>query len=67
MYALATYIRKADKKLTIDDLIKMYESDGITPEYLLEAGAIQSIPSSFYTKLAELHSEQAAADSKTHS
>jgi alanyl-tRNA synthetase len=60
MYALATYIRKADKKLTIDDLIKMYESDGVTPEYLLEAGAIQSIPSSFYTKLAELHSEQAA-------
>jgi alanyl-tRNA synthetase len=60
MSALATYIREARKKLTIDDLIKMYESDGVTPEYLLESGAIQSIPSNFYTKLAELHSEQAA-------
>jgi alanyl-tRNA synthetase len=59
MSAFATYLRKARKKLTIDDLIKLYESDGVTPEYLLESGAIQSIPSSFYTKLAELHSEQA--------
>jgi alanyl-tRNA synthetase len=64
MSALATYIRKARKKLTIDDLIKMYESDGVTPEYLLESGAIQSIPSNFYTKLAELHSEQAARHSQ---
>jgi alanyl-tRNA synthetase len=64
MSALATYIRKARKKLTIDDLIKMYESDGVTPEYLLESGAIQSIPPNFYTKLAELHSEQAARHSQ---
>lgn len=64
MSALATYIRKVRKKLTIDDLIKMYESDGVTPEYLLESGAIQSIPSNFYTKLAELHGEQAARHSQ---
>jgi alanyl-tRNA synthetase len=64
MSALATYIRKVRKKLTIDDLIKMYESDGVTPEYLLESGAIQSIPSNFYTKLAELHSGQAARHSQ---
>ena len=64
MSALAIYIRKVRKKLTIDDLIKMYESDGVTPEYLLESGAIQSIPSNFYTKLAELHSEQAARHSQ---
>jgi alanyl-tRNA synthetase len=64
MSALATYIREARKKLTIDDLIKMYESDGVTPEYLLESGAIQSIPSNFYSKLAELHSEQAARHSQ---
>jgi alanyl-tRNA synthetase len=64
MSALASYIRKARKKLTIDDLIKMYESDGVTPEYLLESGAIRSIPPNFYTKLAELHSEQAARHSQ---
>jgi alanyl-tRNA synthetase len=61
MHALATYIKKANKKLAIDDLIEMYESDGITPEYLLEAGAIESIPDSFYTRLAGLHSERAAS------
>jgi alanyl-tRNA synthetase len=64
MSALATYISGARKKLTIDDLIKMYESDGVTPEYLLESGAIQSIPPNFYTKLAELHGEQAARHSQ---
>ena len=50
MVALATNIKKANKQLTIDDLIRMYESDGITPDFLLEAGAIESIPASFYTK-----------------
>jgi alanyl-tRNA synthetase len=61
MNALASYIKKANKKLTIDNLIEMYESDGITPEYLLEAGAIESVPDSFYTTLAGLHSERAAS------
>lgn len=61
MHALATYIKKANKILTIDNLIEMYESDGITPEYLLEAGAIESVPDSFYTTLAGLHSERAAS------
>ncbi len=61
MQALATYIKKANKKLSIDDLITMYESDGVTPEYLQEAGVLEGIPSSFYKKLAELHSEQTAA------
>ena len=40
---------------TVDDLIKYYESDGITPEYLREVGAIKEIPSSFYPRLSELH------------
>ena len=64
MVALATNIKKANKKLTIDDLIRMYESDGITPDFLLEAGAIESIPASFYTKLAALHTEHTAAQSQ---
>jgi alanyl-tRNA synthetase len=59
--ALAANIKKLNKKLSIDDLIRMYESDGVTPEYLLEAGAIQNIPATFYSKLATLHSEQVPA------
>ena len=40
---------------TVDELITFYESDGITPEYLKEVDAINEIPSSFYSKLSDLH------------
>jgi alanyl-tRNA synthetase len=39
----------------VDELITFYESDGITPEYLKEVDAISEIPSSFYSKLSDLH------------
>jgi alanyl-tRNA synthetase len=53
---------KASKKgeLSVDDLIRLYESDGITPDFLVEQAVIQSVPSTFYTKLAELHTTLAA-------
>ncbi len=52
--------KKADKIRekgipTVDELITLYESDGITPEYLKEIEAISEIPSSFYEKLSDLH------------
>ncbi|NND86616.1 MAG: alanine--tRNA ligase [Nitrosopumilus sp.] len=52
--------KKADKirekrTPTVDELITFYESDGITPEYLKEVNAIAEIPSSFYSKLSDLH------------
>ena len=40
---------------SVDELITLYESDGITPEYLKELDAISEIPSSFYSKLSDLH------------
>lgn len=48
-----------------DDLLTLYESDGITPEYLREAGIIDEIPASFYSRLSELHQSdrRPAADS----
>lgn len=63
--ALAAEIKRLNKKLSIDDLIKMYESDGVTPEYLLEAGAIEEVPSNFYSKLATLHGEQISSRIET--
>ena len=36
---------------TVDELIRFYESDGITPEYLKEVDAIEEVPSSFYSKI----------------
>jgi len=43
------------KEPSVDDLIQLYESDGITPDYLKEMNVISEIPSAFYSKLSELH------------
>jgi alanyl-tRNA synthetase len=43
------------KDPTVDDLIRLYESDGVTPDYLKETNVISEIPSAFYSKLSELH------------
>ncbi len=43
---------------TVDELITLYESDGITPEYLKEIDAISEIPSQFYSKLSDLHQSE---------
>ena len=52
--------KKADKIRekgvpSVDELITLYESDGITPEYLKEIEVISEIPSTFYEKLSDLH------------
>src|SRR6187397_1673916 len=64
MNAIANSIKINKKKILVDDLIRMYESDGITPDFLIEVGAIENIPSTFYTKLAELHITQIATQSQ---
>ncbi|MCA9827117.1 MAG: alanine--tRNA ligase [Nitrosopumilus sp.] len=43
---------------SVEELITLYESDGITPEYLKEVSAISEIPSSFYSKLSDLHQSE---------
>jgi len=52
MQKIATNLNKDP---TVDDLIRLYESDGVTPDYLKEIKAISEIPSTFYSKLSELH------------
>ena len=48
-------VSKLEQKPTVDDLIRLYESDGVTPDYLKEMKIISDIPSTFYSKLSELH------------
>lgn len=55
MYSIASSMRESKKKPSVEDLIRMYESDGITPDLLLETSVIEKIPPDFYVKLAELH------------
>ncbi len=59
MKSVAKSIEKSKKQPSDEDLIKLYESDGITPDFLKEQGVIASIPPHFYTKLAARHVEQA--------
>ena len=48
-------VSKLNQKPTVEDLIRLYESDGVTPDYLKEMRVISDIPSTFYSKLSELH------------
>ncbi len=66
MNTIASTLRAGKRtELSVDDLIRLYESDGITPDFLLEQGVIQNIPGTFYTRLADLHSSSQAAAQAT--
>ena len=55
MYSIAKSMLTNKKSPSVEDLIRMYESDGITPDFLLETGVIEKIPPDLYLKLAEIH------------
>jgi alanyl-tRNA synthetase len=55
MGKMATKLKDKGRAPSVDELITLYESDGITPEYLKEVEVISEIPSSFYAKLSDLH------------
>ena len=42
-------------ELTTDDLVRLYDSDGVTPEQLMEEGAKVSPPEGFYEKVQARH------------
>ncbi|PHY09495.1 MAG: alanine--tRNA ligase [Nitrosarchaeum sp.] len=58
MQKMASNLKEKEKAPSVDELITMYESDGITPDYLKELGVISEIPSTFYAKLSDLHQSE---------
>jgi len=58
MEKVAIRLKEKERPPTVDELITMYESDGITPDYLKELGVISEIPSTFYAKLSDLHQSE---------
>ncbi|MFN3654429.1 MAG: alanine--tRNA ligase [Candidatus Nitrosotenuis sp.] len=58
MEKIAQNLKNQKKSLSVDDMIRLYESDGITPDYLKEYQVISDIPDSFYSKLSELHQSE---------
>jgi len=55
-------VSKLNKEPKVEDLITLYESDGVTPEYLKEMKVISEIPSTFYSKLSDLHQSKKQKD-----
>ncbi|MDX1532969.1 MAG: alanine--tRNA ligase [Nitrosopumilaceae archaeon] len=55
MGKIADKLIEKKREPTVDELITLYESDGVTPDYLRELNIISEIPSSFYAKLSDLH------------
>ncbi|GDY15224.1 alanine--tRNA ligase [Nitrosopumilaceae archaeon] len=62
MCKMAVRLKEKGRALTVEELITLYESDGITPEYLKEIEVISEIPSSFYVKLSDLHQSDKKKD-----
>lgn len=58
MKNIADTLKAQNKKLNVDDLIRLYESDGITPDFLKETQIIPEIPSTFYERLSDLHQSE---------
>jgi alanyl-tRNA synthetase len=58
MGKIAESLKAQKKSLSVDDMIRLYESDGVTPDYLKEYQVIAEIPDSFYSRLSELHQSE---------
>lgn len=41
---------------TVEELLQLYDSDGITPELLIERGVKVQVPQDFYARVTDLHS-----------
>ena len=52
---IVSSITSAGKSVTTDDLIRLYDSDGVTPEQLMEAGTRVEVPEDFYEKVQARH------------
>jgi alanyl-tRNA synthetase len=52
------------KELSTDDLVRLYDSDGITPEQLIEAGVKISLPENFYERVLSRHITQKIEEKK---
>ena len=58
MKKMADKVGQRGRPPTVEELITLYESDGVTPDYLKEVNAISEIPSTFYSKLSDLHQSE---------
>jgi alanyl-tRNA synthetase len=55
-------LTQSKKEIGVDDMVKLYESDGITPEQLVQGGAKVSVPEDFYQRVVSKHISQKAEE-----
>jgi alanyl-tRNA synthetase len=60
---LESYVKRKTK-LTTEQVVQLYDSEGITPEVLKGAGLEVVIPPDFYTKITERHMSQKQEEAK---
>ncbi len=53
------------RPVTIDDLVTLYDSQGITPDLIVKAGVDIEVPHDFYKRVTELH-EKKETQAQTH-
>ncbi len=52
---IVSSISSEGRSISTDELIRLYDSDGVTPEQLIEAGAPVKLPEDFYQKVQARH------------
>jgi len=57
-------LAESKKKLTQEDIVMFYESDGINPDLLVEAGVDVVVPTDFYTRVTARHMEEKLIEEK---
>ena len=55
MVRLVETIKRQNQQLNEEDLIRYYDTEGITPEQFVEAGLNVEIPAKFYARVTERH------------
>jgi alanyl-tRNA synthetase len=62
MSKIVSSISAAGRRVDTDELIRLYDSDGVTPEQLEEAGAVVDMPEDFYEKVQAKHVSKKAEE-----
>ncbi len=62
---MVSSIASSGRDVSTDQLIQLYDSDGVTPEQLLEAGAKVMLPEDFYERIQARHSTKKIEEERT--
>ncbi|MDA4128759.1 MAG: alanine--tRNA ligase [Thaumarchaeota archaeon] len=57
-------VASGGKSLSTEELVKLYDSDGVTPEQLHQASAKVSVPEDFYERVLARHSTRKVEEAK---